>query len=76
VLFPLPVGDQEYVKYAEKVRSLLPAADLTSVDLGGHTYVTAPIRDLPFLYPKAAPAPGPAAAAKLYTPRSTPLSQP
>jgi hypothetical protein len=76
VLFPLPAGDPEYTQYAEKIRHLLPAKDLSSVILEGHEYVTAPIRDLPILYPKAPLAPSQTAAAKLYTPRSTPLSHP
>ena len=72
VLFPLPTGDAEYTKYMEKVKKLLPVNDLSSQDLGGHEFVTAPIRDLPLLFPQAAPAP----AAEVYTPRSTPLSNP
>jgi hypothetical protein len=76
VLFPLPNGDAEYAKYAQKIQKLLPAQDLTSVTLGGHNYVSAPIRDLPILYPKAPPATAPAAAARLYTPRSTAFGQP
>jgi hypothetical protein len=52
VLFPLPAGSAEYRQYAAKVQSLLPAADLASVDLNGHQYVTAPIRDLPLLFPE------------------------
>jgi hypothetical protein len=76
VLFPLPNGDAEYAKYAQKIQKLLPAKDLTSVTLGGHIYVSAPIRDLPILYPKAPPATAPAAAARLYTPRSTAFGQP
>ena len=72
VLFPLPTGDAEYAKYAEKIRKLLPANDLSSQELGGHEFVTAPIRDLALLFPQAAPAP----AAEVYTPRSTPLRHP
>lgn len=75
VLFPLPAGDQEYTKYAEEVEKLLPAKDLSSIDLGGHSYVTAPIRDLLFLFPQAGipagPRAGSQAAGEVYTPRST-----
>jgi hypothetical protein len=76
VLFPLPTGDAEYTKYLETVEKLLPAKDLSSVELGGHAYVTAPIRDLPFLFPQAAKQAGGRAAAEVYTPRSTAPSHP
>jgi hypothetical protein len=76
VLFPLPQGDAEYAKYMEKTEKLLPANDLSSVELNGHAFVTAPIRDLPLLFPQAAPAPGQKVAIEVYTPRSTPLSNP
>lgn len=76
VLFPLPAGRPEYVQYMDTVKSLMPAGDLNSVTLGGHQFVTAPIRDLPLLFPRAAPAPTPKVAPEVYTPRTTPLSQP
>lgn len=57
VLFPLPAGNSEYAHYIDDVVKLLPAKDLQTVSLNGHTFVTAPIRDLPLLFP-----PGPLAA--------------
>jgi len=76
VLFPLPAGDKEYAQYAEKIKKLLPAKDLSSVELGGHTFVTAPIGDLPYLFPNAPLAPSQKAAAAVYTPRATASSNP
>jgi hypothetical protein len=76
VLFPLPAGVAEYEKYMDKVTKLLPAKDLSSVDLGGRQFVTAPIADLPFLFPHASLATRPDLAPKVYTPRSTALSHP
>jgi len=76
VLFPLPEGDAGYAQYMEKIEHLLPAKDLSSVDLGGHKFVTAPMADLPFLFPHAALAPRQEVAQEVYTPRATPLSQP
>jgi hypothetical protein len=57
VLFPLPAGNSEYAHYIDDVVKLLPAKDLQTVSLNGHPFVTAPIRDLPLLFP-----PGPLAA--------------
>jgi hypothetical protein len=76
VLFPLPAGDAESVKYMDKIEKLLPAKDLSRLELQGQEFVTAPIRDLPLLFPQAAPAPVQKAAAEVYTPRSTPLGNP
>jgi len=59
VLFPLPANDPEYVLYMDKIEKMLPAQDLEKVILGGHQFVTAPIADLPILFPQAAPAPRP-----------------
>ena len=56
VLFPLPAGNAEYAHYIDDVVKLLPARDLQTVTLNGHPFVTAPIRDLPLLFP-----PGPLA---------------
>ena len=56
VLFPLPAGDAEYAQYMDKIEKMLPSQDLRSVSLGGHQFVTAPIADLPILFPQAAPA--------------------
>lgn len=57
VLFPLPAGNAEYAHYVDDVVKLLPAKDLQTVSLSGHSFVTAPIRDLPLLFP-----PGPLVA--------------
>ena len=76
VLFPLPVGDDGYVRYVDNVKKLLPAKDLTSVVLDEHEFVTAPIADLPLLFPHAALAPRETAPGGVYTSRSIPLSQP
>jgi len=57
VLFPLPANDAEYARYTDDVVKLLPARDLQTMELNGHPFVTAPIRDLPLLFP-----PGPLAA--------------
>ncbi len=57
VLFPLPAGNPDYDKYLETVDKLIPAKDLTAVSLNGHRFVTAPIADLPLLFPKSALAP-------------------
>ncbi len=76
VLFPLPTGDAAYANYLEKIKKMLPAKDLNSIDLGGHAYVTAPIADLPFLFPHAALAPRQDLTTEVYTRRATPLSQP
>jgi hypothetical protein len=76
VLFPLPAGDAGYANYLEKIKKMLPAKDLSSVELGGHEYITAPITDLPFLFPRAALAPRQDLAIEVYTRRATPFSQP
>jgi hypothetical protein len=57
VLFPLPAGNAEYAHYVDDVVKLLPAKDLQTTVLNGHPFVTAPICDLPLLFP-----PGPLAA--------------
>jgi hypothetical protein len=56
VIFPLPAGNPEYAHYTDDVVKLLPAKDLQTVSLNGHPFITAPIRDLPLLFP-----PGPLA---------------
>ncbi len=71
VFFPLPAGNPEYVKYLETVAKLFPVNDLTRVDLGGRRFLTAPIADLPRLFPKMALAPPQPVPAGLYTPRTT-----
>ena len=60
-------------EYLEKIEKLLPAKDLSSVDLGGHEFVTAPIADLPFLFPAGCPAPsGNCAWRSVYAPLHSP----
>lgn len=76
VLCPLPNGDAGYVEYVAKVKALLPAKDLKTEQLGGHEFVTAPIADLPLLFPDAAPAVGRQASGNVYTLRSTGQSKP
>jgi hypothetical protein len=51
VLFPLPAGNPEFEHYIDDVVKLLPSKDLQTVSLNGHPFVTAPIRDLPLLFP-------------------------
>lgn len=72
VLFPLPAGNPDYDKYLETVDKLIPAKDLNAVFLNGHRFVTAPIADLPLLFPKSALAPHKPVPGQLYTPRATP----
>jgi 4-amino-4-deoxy-L-arabinose transferase-like glycosyltransferase len=76
VLFPLPAGQAEYTQYLEKITKLLPTKDLTSVVLEGHEFVTAPIADLPLLFPDAVTPPAVDLAPKVYTPRTTPSTNP
>jgi hypothetical protein len=76
VLFPLPAGDAEYAQYTDKIKKLLPRKDLSSINLGGHEFVTAPIADLPILFPHMALDPRPGLAPKVYTRRSTPPGNP
>jgi hypothetical protein len=71
VLFPLPTAGAEYKQYLDKVVKLLPAQDLSTVDIEGHRYVSAPIADLPLLFPEAVPAGPQTLTARLYTPRTT-----
>jgi hypothetical protein len=75
VLFPLPNGNPDYVAYLQKVEKLLPAKDLTTVDLEGHQFVTAPIADLPLLYPKAVVTAPLHVKGQVYTPRTTTTPQ-
>ena len=51
VLFPLPAGEPENRAYLQKVLALLPPRDLRTLSAGGHNFVTAPIADLPLLFP-------------------------
>lgn len=54
VLFPLPSDEPEDREYLQKVLALLPATDLHTTIAGGHGFVTAPIADLPLLFPAMA----------------------
>ena len=76
VLFPLPAGDRAYTQYMDKIKKLLPAKDLSSMDLGGHQFVTAPMADLPILFPHMALAPDLKLIQTVYTRRSTFPSNP
>jgi len=76
VLFPLPAGDAAYAQYMEKIKGLLPAKDLISMDFGGHQFVTAPIADLPLLFPHMTLAPRPILSQSVYTLRSTFFANP
>jgi 4-amino-4-deoxy-L-arabinose transferase-like glycosyltransferase len=53
VLCPLPAGDAANTRHIEEVIKLIPSNDLDRIELNGHEFVTAPIRDLPLLFPKA-----------------------
>jgi hypothetical protein len=76
VFYPLPNGDPAYVEYMATVTKLLPTQDLTTVELNGHPFVSAPMKDLALLFPKMAAAPRLAMAENLYTPRSTAPGRP
>lgn len=54
VVFPLPTGDAQYQHYLDTFKKLLPARDLVYVNAGGRQFITAPIADLPLLFPHAA----------------------
>jgi hypothetical protein len=60
VLFPLPGEDPEYQKYLGEIKKRFPEGSLATSHLGGHDYLTAPIADLPILFPSvvAHPEPG------------------
>jgi hypothetical protein len=60
----------------DKIKNLLPAKDLSSMDLGGRQFVTAPMADLPILFPHTALAPRPNSIQTVYTLRSTFPSNP
>lgn len=51
LLFPLPAGEQQNEDYLKKVLKLIPAGDLCTVLVAGHEFVSAPIADLPLLFP-------------------------
>jgi 4-amino-4-deoxy-L-arabinose transferase-like glycosyltransferase len=54
LLFPLPLNDTSYQKYALEVQNKLPRSDLRIVRASGRDLVTAPIGDLRYLFPKTA----------------------
>lgn len=56
VIFPLPEGPG-YRQYEQEVLSKLPARDLQSIHVGGKTFITGPIQDLPRLFPEATQLP-------------------
>lgn len=52
VLYPLPAHGQQFKQYIAKILAKLPANDLKQVNLNGHNYITGPITDLHYLFPK------------------------
>lgn len=53
VLFPLPAGAASYKEYLQTVRHKLPPAGLQTIHLAGFDFVTGPIADLAYLFPRA-----------------------
>jgi len=76
VLFPLPAPSSEYDQYLQKVEKLLPPQDVQQEELNGHRLVTAPIADLPLLFPDAPATTHQAALQDVYTTRVTAPSHP
>ena len=66
---PLPAGEKEYQEYFDKVRLKFPSGDLHLVRAGTFEFITGPIRDLPLLFPHAAPQ-----SPKVYRERHADLS--
>jgi hypothetical protein len=54
VVFPLPNEGLAYDRYRRKIEGKLPRQDLSSIRVGNHDFVTAPISDLAILFPKTA----------------------
>lgn len=52
VLYPLPAHGAQFKQYLAEILPKLPAGDLHTVTLNGHTYISGPIADLHFLFPK------------------------
>ena len=52
VLYPLPAHGTQFKQYLAEILPKLPAGDLHTVTLNGHTYISGPIADLHFLFPK------------------------
>lgn len=52
VLFPLPDGS-DYREYLRGVDRRFPRGDLKTIRMDGHSFVTAPVTDLRFLFPGA-----------------------
>jgi len=57
VIYPLPAQGKQFNVYLAKVIAKLPARNIQITKLDGHTYVSGPVSDLPFLFPKLGPAP-------------------
>lgn len=57
VLYPLPTQGKQFKQYLAKVLAKVPAQDLQSTTLNGHIYVSGPMADLRYLFPKLAEAP-------------------
>jgi 4-amino-4-deoxy-L-arabinose transferase-like glycosyltransferase len=56
VIFPLPVGPQEYYKYTKGVRARFPPNTVHSQVIEGHEFVIGPAAALRFLFPTIAQA--------------------
>jgi hypothetical protein len=52
VLYPLPAQGKQFKTYLHQILAKLPAADLDTTTRNGHVYISAPMADLHFLFPK------------------------
>jgi len=55
IIFPLPLGDNEYSDYMALVRKRFPPGELRTVIRGGHGFTTGSVADLQVLFPDFAP---------------------
>jgi hypothetical protein len=67
VFYPLP-ADDDYRQYMQTLEAKLPAGDLRIDTQGGHEYVSAPIADLPLLFPDMALQPSNGMKSGVYAP--------
>ena len=56
VLFPLPLGDNEYRDYLKAVRARFDGRELRAATVNGHEFITGSIADLGMLFPVSARA--------------------